>query len=40
MRKLAAMAWLLGLLACGEGRDAREVTQPAPAVVPVLGIRG
>lgn len=41
MRKLAAMAWLIGLLICGEDRDAREVIQPAPwSVVPVLGIRG
>lgn len=46
MKKLAAIVWLLGILATGEELDAAEVLPPAPAapptglVVAVAGIRG
>lgn len=46
MRKLAAIVWLLGILAAGEDPDGAEVLPPAPAaqpaglVVAVAGIRG
>ncbi|MCZ2172982.1 MAG: hypothetical protein LC110_00425 [Burkholderiales bacterium] len=46
MRKLAAIVWLLGILACGEEPGGVEVLPPVPAVqpaglvVPVAGIRG
>lgn len=47
MRKLAAILWLLGILALGEELDGMEVFQPTTVtqasgklVEPVLGIRG